>query len=303
VDTVSKTQLEQWYINERKSTRAIAALLGMSQPWARKLLREHGIKLRTYKDNPIPTPRGSHLSESHRARISESLAGNTNYLDAETGKHFNYQRAIVPCAECGAGIEKRQCHLAKFEKSFCSHACHGRWKSKQIGPFNTKWTSVEMPCAQCGISVTRKAGHAKRSKHAFCSRQCHAVWRSKNQTGETRYNWVGGYEPYYGESWAHAKRSTRERDKHTCQRCGKTRERVGKNMDVHHKTPFRTFGVERHREANALENLICYCARCHKLVECEIPISRGRHNTHRLNSGIRARPDDGRDLSCTLGRK
>ena len=104
-------------------------------------------------------------------------------------------------------------------------------------------------------------------------------WRSENVCGATLYNWKGGYEPYYGPSWPSAKRKARERDKHICQRCGVTREELGKNLDVHHKIPFRNFGVERHLEANALGNLICHCARCHKIVEdADNPISKGQSN-------------------------
>lgn len=262
----SQEQLETWYVREHRSTREIAKLIGASQPWARKLLHRHGIPMRSYKDNPMPTPKGGTLSKSHRERIAASMAGNANWLDQKTGQHRNFQRQEVACAECGAPVEKRRCDIQKYNKSFCSHECHGKWRAKQIGPLNPKWKSAEVPCAECGKAVIRAPSHSKHNKNAFCSRECHNEWRSKHQTGATRYNWEGGYDPYYGESWPAAKRAARKRDK-CCQNCGRTPADTGKALDVHHKIRFRRFGVDRHKEANDLANLICYCARCHKLIE------------------------------------
>jgi 5-methylcytosine-specific restriction endonuclease McrA len=59
----------------------------------------------------------------------------------------------------------------------------------------------------------------------------------------------------------------RVRDNNTCQNCSKTKEMLGKNLDVHHIIPFRNFGVGRHEEANRLYNLISYCNKCHKIIE------------------------------------
>jgi predicted HNH restriction endonuclease len=54
-----------------------------------------------------------------------------------------------------------------------------------------------------------------------------------------------------------------------CQQCGKTPKDTGKALDVHHIQPFRTFGVARHADANALSNLIALCSRCHLRTEWE----------------------------------
>lgn len=60
--------------------------------------------------------------------------------------------------------------------------------------------------------------------------------------------------------------------RNVCQRCGKTKERNGRNMDVHHKMKFKSFeyvpGVNRNDiEANVLDNLISLCLTCHPIVE------------------------------------
>jgi 5-methylcytosine-specific restriction endonuclease McrA len=81
-------------------------------------------------------------------------------------------------------------------------------------------------------------------------------------SGEDAANWRGGYLPYYGGSWRRARRQARERDG-CCQDCGMTPSDLGRALDVHHLVPFKTFGVERHREANDLANLVTLCPTCH----------------------------------------
>lgn len=77
----------------------------------------------------------------------------------------------------------------------------------------------------------------------------------------------------YGPSWIAARTAARERDGFRCRRCGAA-EREGRTHDVHHQTPFRSFGYipgqnEYHREANALVNLVTLCAACHQKLEAQ----------------------------------
>lgn len=114
----AKEELEKWYLDEKLSTRVIAEKLECSQPWARKILKEFGIPVRSIKENKGPIKKGEPLSEAHKLNIGASLKGNTNWLDKKTGKHFNYQKQEVPCTYCGIKIEKKKCHLEKY-KPFC----------------------------------------------------------------------------------------------------------------------------------------------------------------------------------------
>jgi DEAD/DEAH box helicase domain-containing protein len=75
----------------------------------------------------------------------------------------------------------------------------------------------------------------------------------------------------YGPNWAAQRDAARARDGHRCRQCGAP-AREGRQHDVHHVTPFRTFGYrpganERYLEANRLENLITLCPSCHRRVE------------------------------------
>jgi DEAD/DEAH box helicase domain-containing protein len=74
----------------------------------------------------------------------------------------------------------------------------------------------------------------------------------------------------YGPNWAAQRQRARERDGFRCRLCGRTEE--GREHDVHHMRPFRTFDYRAGRNANyimanALPNLITLCPDCHRRVE------------------------------------
>jgi DEAD/DEAH box helicase domain-containing protein len=75
----------------------------------------------------------------------------------------------------------------------------------------------------------------------------------------------------YGPNWQQQRQAARARDAYTCQVCGMTEN--GRMLEVHHKTPFRTFGA--YREANKLENLITLCPNCHRRAETIVRIRSG----------------------------
>jgi DEAD/DEAH box helicase domain-containing protein len=75
----------------------------------------------------------------------------------------------------------------------------------------------------------------------------------------------------YGPNWAAQRDAARARDGYRCRQCG-VPEREGRQHDVHHLTPFRTFDYrpganERYVAANRLENLITLCPSCHRRAE------------------------------------
>jgi 5-methylcytosine-specific restriction endonuclease McrA len=187
-------------------------------------------------------------------------------------ENAKYKREQVECATCNKALMRQQVHLRnnKTGAFFCSDGCHGQWLAKyNVGEncHNFKEHALTLSCAQCGKEVKRKRCNLSKSKRVFCSKPCEGDWKSANIVGDKVYNFAGGYDGYYGTTWPSARRATRKRDRYLCQRCGKTQKDNGKALDVHHKLPFRYFGIERHIEANDLTNLILFCATCHKWVE------------------------------------
>jgi len=76
---------------------------------------------------------------------------------------------------------------------------------------------------------------------------------------------------YYGKNWSAQRSSALERDRFTCQVCGKTSQQA--NIHVHHREPFRNF--DSSFEANRLNNLISLCSRCHARAETMVKVRSG----------------------------
>ncbi|WP_268105321.1 HNH endonuclease [Natronomonas gomsonensis] len=87
---------------------------------------------------------------------------------------------------------------------------------------------------------------------------------SENWRGENHHQWEGGTADYTGK-WRSVRREALKRDDYECQRCGKTKEEMGRNPDVHHLIPVRSF--DDPQDAHRLLNLVCLCRRCHAIVE------------------------------------
>ena len=177
--------------------------------------------------------------------------------------HKNFKQAPIGekvCEVCGQVITR-----SKWRKSrFCSLACFGK-SLAHPNPHLQKRVTIQ--CKQCGKEFQVKQSHATR--RLLCSNECSARWQSEQgiHSGENNPNWRGGWEPYYGPNWDAQRRKALKRDKNTCRHCGATSLQIGRNLDVHHIVPFRTFGKERYAEANELSNLISLCPTCHVKAE------------------------------------
>ncbi|MEM7126416.1 MAG: DEAD/DEAH box helicase [Chloroflexota bacterium] len=83
----------------------------------------------------------------------------------------------------------------------------------------------------------------------------------------------------YGPNWQAQRKRVRHRDGYCCTRC-RSPEPKGREHDVHHIIPFRTFGYvpglnECYQEANQLSNLSLLCRRCHQTVEAGVRVRGG----------------------------
>jgi len=83
----------------------------------------------------------------------------------------------------------------------------------------------------------------------------------------------------YGPNWQAQRKRVRERDGYRCSQCGRP-EAAGRQHDVHHLVPFRTFGYapglnEHYQTANQLSNLTLVCRPCHQRLEAGVRVRSG----------------------------
>jgi len=209
------------------------------------------------------------FSKEHKEKIAKSMTNNpNNYMFNRSGKdHPNYSQQEVLCSNCNTLLKRPKYRLTKQKYFFCNINCESEYKKNITGKkhFNWKDRTVKTICKVCGKKLLRRKLTIEQSKYkvSFCSQKCSGAWQSDNLVGSKVYNWTGGYDGYYGESWKKQRRLALMRDNYTCQECGKTRKQLNKCPDVHHIIFFRKFGLSRHEEANRLSNLISLCASCH----------------------------------------
>ncbi len=145
---------------------------------------------------------------------------------------------------------------------------------------------VPVRCEQCGnpFGVPRWFARGTVRLH-FCGKTCLDAWTSVLPEDESRLV-LRGRPEYRGGNWKVQTAVARERDGFRCRKCGVTEETLGRQLDVHHKTPVRLFASAA--AANRLDNLISVCASCHKRLEDrlsdELPLFHAvRHPGQRRN--------------------
>ena len=177
---------------------------------------------------------------------------------------------------------------------FCSHACGGKWHQETrilhnpnlagnkfragLRPSNAflpgqtagrkslKWVEPLIFCCEfCKETFTKKPWQIKQyGPPRFCSRAC--FLKSGAFQGDKSPVYVGGAKTYRGRNWRAARLAAIKRDNGACCRCGQF---IGDSIPVHHIRPYREF--QSPEEANALDNLICYCQSCHMKEEPPLP--------------------------------
>lgn len=165
-------------------------------------------------------------------------------------------RVALVCERCGIAFEVKQSRAAKWPNRYCSKVCYDATRG------DGAWlTGI---CDACREPFSFRRGTDRR----FCSEACYRKSFSDGGApqGKAHGNWRNGNaegQLSYGPSWVAARRKARERDGR-CMDCGRTPAEIGRSLDVHHLVAFRDFGMERHREANALTNLVSLCRTCHR---------------------------------------
>jgi 5-methylcytosine-specific restriction endonuclease McrA len=127
----------------------------------------------------------------------------------------------------------------------------------------------EVRCRACGRRFRTPRWYAKRGVRLhFCSRECRVTWEDEQDHADAPYRLqLPGRPEYRGGNWEVQAGKARERDGYLCRVCGITEEEIGRQLDVHHWMPARTFGSPA--DANNLENLVSVCPTCHKRLEDE----------------------------------
>lgn len=186
----------------------------------------------------------------------------------EDHPNFSGAKETTTCIRCDASFEY---YPSEKEGLYCPECVeNAAWRTRPdiTGSSNPRWSGGKetRDCFVCGDAVVRYPSGFSGSV-TVCGESCRRQWLSESFTGEGHPNWKGGGNESYGEGWRRAKLTTLERDGYTCLLCGITKDEIGRNPDVHHIVPVRTFieipGADK-ADAHVPRNLVTLCVVCHR---------------------------------------
>ena len=124
---------------------------------------------------------------------------------------------------------------------------------------------ISTRCARCRDKIVVPAWYIEQTQLHFCDATCRQAWTEAEPSFEVKF---GKASKWRGANWEIQAREARARDSFACQACCVSEEALGRQLDVHHKIPYRSF--PSNLEANKLENLVSVCPSCHAKLEAEL---------------------------------
>jgi 5-methylcytosine-specific restriction endonuclease McrA len=230
-----------------------------------------------------------------QARDPATRSGNPLGMRAMPG--FVSTKVTLTCDWCGAIFQRGAAESSYYTLHFCTKACRSAHLGSGAAGGKRKPSLPPRICERCGALFYATPYRVRQGWGKFCSLACanqaHVVavpraclWcGTVNQVIPSRDNiycnrecrfehmradptqhvgFLGGRVPYYGANWYRQRARARERDGHTCQRCGLIQRRPA--LHVHHIRPRRAFAGD-YVAANDLANLVTLCLPCHRRVE------------------------------------
>ena len=127
----------------------------------------------TYCGKPLTRARGDSntKAKNHFCNLECDHAWRKNGGNPSGDDHPEYNSVEIPCANCGSLILRQPYRLKDYNNQFCSRACNGEWRSKNIaGPDHPRWRGGDL-IGYRGPNWQRQSAKARR-RDGFRCRRC-----------------------------------------------------------------------------------------------------------------------------------
>ena len=235
-------------------------------------MRQHHTKVH---DDPLPnrTCKGCG-TEFYDGKARLAFCEDCNPNAGRHNGNWKDAKETADCRICGAEFDY---YPSEKKGVYCPHCVEASQEFLGTPSYEKRDIErVERNCKQCGDELLVLKSKVKRGYGKFCDRVCLSNWLSDNWEGENHPQWREGTTNYAGRWWT-IRRGARARDGHQCRVCEKPKEDIGREPDVHHIEPVRTF--DNPQDAHRMDNVICLCRSCHRRAEAgdiELPVPMGQ---------------------------
>ncbi|WP_254763601.1 HNH endonuclease [Natrinema marinum] len=222
-------------------------------------MRQHHTKVH---DEPLPnrTCTGC-ASEFYDPKARLEFCDDCNPNGGEYNGNWKGGKETATCTCCGSTFSFYPSSKKGIYCSACVEGVDGLLPEN----YAEKGERVVTECRACGESLEVRPARLERQKRGpFCTLECYGDWLSENVVGPEHHQWEGG-SINYGQKWWQIRSRALERDDYECQHCGADDEELGRNPDVHHLQPVRSF--EHVEDAHTMDNVITLCRSCHRRAE------------------------------------
>lgn len=118
---------------------------------------------------------------------------------------------------------------------------------------------LQTPKGKANLAKAQTAAHTPEANAARSTSMIGNQNALGKHTGPDHPRWTGGISPVYGPNWNKQRKLAFERDNGACQVCGRTKEDLGREPDVHH--------IDFSKDNHDLNNLVTLCSKHHREAE------------------------------------
>lgn len=174
---------------------------------------------------------------------------------------------IINCFQCGQSFHRKQSHINRVVRQFCSNACRGMWQSEQTRFKHPHHKLKTVICFGCKNPTIKSNWQIKRHKKMFCSKECYLRWKASISKSEYKSCYICGKKKRFDVS--KLKRNKFFFCSKKCKAIWDSQRMSGKNHPMWNGGRIDYYGPDWHRQkrkARKRDNYTCQDCGIHESI-------------------------------------